>query len=515
MLQIKNLTIHHRRDLRTVLQDFSFALQPGDRAVIIGEEGNGKSTLLKLIHDPALVEDYAEWSGEILKDGCRTGLLFQELPRIYWPMTVYEYFAAIPDFWDQTPGELAEISRQLGFSTTFFYSDQQVGTLSGGEKVKLQMAGLLVTRPDVLLLDEPSNDLDIETLEWLEGFLLSCHLPVLYISHDEVLIQRTANLIIHLELVRRKTLPRHTVARLSYDEYLDRRQRQLEDQTRQARWEQRDWEAREQRFMRIQSSVDHQLNAISRQDPHGGRLLKKKMKAVKSMERRFEREKAEMTQLPDLEDAIMVRFPEGCSLPAGKRVLEFSLPRLEVSGRTLAESVSLTVTGPERLCIIGRNGAGKTTLLREIARQLVSRTDIRAGYMPQDYGEQLNLNLTPVEFLAPSGKKEELTRAQTFLGSVRYTPEEMAHPVSALSGGQKAKLLMMKMVLEGCNVLILDEPTRNFSPLSAPVIREVLASFPGAIISISHDRRYLKEVCTRICRLTQAGLEPFFLPDSY
>ena len=170
MLQIKNLTIHHRRDLRTVLQDFSFALQPGDRAVIIGEEGNGKSTLLKLIHDPALVEDYAEWSGEILKDGCRTGLLFQELPRIYWPMTVYEYFAAIPDFWDQTPGELAEISRQLGFSTTFFYSDQQVGTLSGGEKVKLQMAGLLVTRPDVLLLDEPSNDLDIETLEWLEGF---------------------------------------------------------------------------------------------------------------------------------------------------------------------------------------------------------------------------------------------------------------------------------------------------------------------------------------------------------
>ena len=143
-----------------------------------------------------------------------------------------------------------------------------------------------------------------------------------------------------------------------------------------------------------------------------------------------------------------------------------------------------------------------------IAGELLERQDVKAAYMPQNYEERLDDRLTPVEFLAPEGDKGMVTKARTFLGSVKYTPEEMAHPIAALSGGQKAKLLFIKMILDGCNVLVLDEPTRNFSPLSNPVIRRVLRCYGGAIISISHDRKYIGEVCDQVLRLTPEGILP-------
>lgn len=121
--------------------------------------------------------------------------------------------------------------------------------------------------------------------------------------------------------------------------------------------------------------------------------------------------------------------------------------------------------------------------------ELLSRTDIRACYMPQNYEDLLELDRTPVEFLSVTGDKEETTRIRTYLGSMKYTVDEMNHPMSELSGGQKAKVLLLKMSLSGADVLILDEPTRNFSPLSGPVIRKILRQYQGAILSISHDRK--------------------------
>ena len=127
--------------------------------------------------------------------------------------------------------------------------------------------------------------------------------------------------------------------------------------------------------------------------------------------------------------------------------------------------------------------------------------------MPQNYEELLNPDMTPVEYLDKSGDKEERTRIRTYLGSLKYTTDEMEHPIRELSGGQKAKVLLLKMSLSGANVLILDEPTRNFSPLSGPVIRKMIREFPGAVISISHDRKYIDEVCDRVYELTQVGLK--------
>ena len=506
MLQIKNLTITHRKDLRTIIEDFSVVLNSGDKAALIGEEGNGKSTLMKLIYDESLVDDYVEYSGEIIKNGAKIGYLAQELIPEQKEMTIYEFCSQNEIFYEMTPKELGDIASRLGLSADVFYSDQKVGQLSGGEKVKLQLARLLMEQPDILFLDEPSNDIDIQTLEWLEKFICGTDLPVLYISHDEMLLENTANKIIHLEQIRRKTKSRYTVAVMGYEEYVSQRASGLMRQEQVAKKEHSDFEKQQERFLRIQQKVEHQQNAISRQDPHGGRLLKKKMHAVKALEYRFEKEFENMTEMPETEDAIFIKFGEKAVMPNGKRVLEFYRDALWMEDRKLSENIRLEVTGPKHVCIIGKNGAGKTTLMREIAEELLPRTDLKAYYMPQNYEEALPMEVTPVDFLAETGDKDEISRIRTYLGSMKYTADEMSHPITELSGGQKAKLLLLKMSMAGCNVLLLDEPTRNFSPLSNPVIREMLKNYGGTIISISHDRKYIHEVCDVVYELTEQGL---------
>ena len=509
MLQIKNLTITHKKDLRVFVQDFSCVLNDGDKAVLIGEEGNGKSTLLKWLYDPALVEDYAEASGEWILQDNRLGYLPQELPLEDGEKTLYDFFQEEPEFWNQTPKELGQLCRQFHLPLDFLYGEQLLKTLSGGEKVKAQLLRLLLAQPTVLLLDEPSNDLDIETLEWLEELIQSWPHIVLFISHDETLIEHTANVVIHLEQLRRKSLSRYTVARMPYEQYVRERLASQEKQEQQARNDLREKKLRDEKFQRIQQSVEHAQNAISRQDPHGGRLLKKKMHAVKSMERRFQRENEDMTAMPESEEAIAFRFGEEVGeIPNGKVLLNLTLDKLHTpeGSRLLAENLRLELRGPEKLCIVGKNGAGKTTFLRKAAEALQSREDISAIYMPQNYGELLDLTQTPLEFLCSTGDKAEITKVRTRLGSLKYTAEEMERPISALSGGQRAKLLLLQLSLSGANVLILDEPTRNFSPLSGPVIRQMLRQFPGAILSVSHDRKYIGEVCDKVYRLDQRGL---------
>lgn len=507
MYQVKGLTVTHKKDLTTLVDGLSFTLEAGDLAAVIGEEGNGKSTVLKLLYDPALVEPYAEWTGEIVDKGMRKGWLAQELTEEELTAPVWTFCQSAPGFDGADPKALDRAARQVGLSPELFWDDRCVSTLSGGERVKLRLALLLLAEPDILFLDEPSNDLDLTTLEWLENFLLQCKVPVLYISHDERLLERTANVVIHLERLRRRTVSRCTVSRTGYAQYVGERSAGFERQEQRARKERAEYEAKMDKYRRIHDSVEHQLLTVSRQDPGKGRLLKKKMHTMLSMGQRFEREKENMTALPEWEEAILTAFDAGSSaFPAGKTALRLELPELAVGERVLARNVRLWVDGPEKIGIIGPNGAGKSTLLKLAAQQLLSRRDLRAAYMPQDYGDLLLGDRSPVELLAPSGHKDDITRARTLLGNMKYKAEEMEHPAAGLSGGQRAKLLFLGMVLGGANVLVLDEPTRNFSPLSAPVIRRVLADFPGVIISVSHDRLYLEEVCTRVLELGPDGL---------
>jgi ATPase subunit of ABC transporter with duplicated ATPase domains len=503
-MQITDLTVTLSKNLKTIISGFTFTLNPGDKAVIIGEEGNGKSTLIKLLYDPALIDGYASFSGTVFRGAETIGYLPQEFD--FGNTSVYEYIFGEAGYGNET--EIAELGSLMGIPMEFFYSSQKCSTLSGGEKVKLHLAKTLIVEPDILLLDEPSNDLDLQALEWLEKFIRDCRQAVMFVAHDERLIETAANVIIHLEQVRRKTVPRHTVARLPYTEYIERRERGLEHQEQIARKEKADYDSQMERWRQIYQKVDRRQEGITRQDPHGARLLKKKMHSVKSQGRRLEREADNMTQIPDVEEAIFADFDPANIIPGGKVVLDLELSELTVAERVLARNIRLRVGGPEHIGITGRNGAGKSALLKKIAEMLLPRRDIKAAYMPQNYADLLDFTQTPVEFLAPSGAKDDVTRARDFLGSVKYTSDEMLGAIAELSGGQKAKLLFLKMVLDGCDVLLLDEPTRNFSPLSNPVIRKALREFPGAVICVTHDRKYLSEVCAKVYRLTENGLTP-------
>ncbi len=513
-MQVKKLTITHRKDLRVILDKFNMVLNDGDKAVIIGEEGNGKSTLMKWICNPEMAEEYTECTGERILGGEVLGYLPQELPEDDKNKTLYEYFSGCEFFFDKNPRELAEMAAEFQVPSEFFYSDQIMDSLSGGEKVKAQLMRLLMNNPTVLLLDEPSNDIDIATLELLEKLINGWKHIVLYISHDETLIENTANMIIHLELIRRKTLSRYTVVKDNYRNYITRRAENFERQEQQALNDRREKEIRDEKYRKILEKVNRSQTTINgagkdlADKMQAARNLKDKMHTVKSMKRRFEREDENMTEMPQQEEAIYLTLGDkNSAMPAGKTVIEYSLDELRTpDDRVLANNIFLRVRGPERICIIGANGVGKTTLLKKIAEDLLSRKDIRAQYMPQNYEDLLDLDVTPVEFIDSTGDKEIRTRIRTYLGSLKYTTLEMDHPIRELSGGQKAKVLLLKMSLSDVNVLILDEPTRNFSPLSGPVIRNMIASFPGAVISISHDRKFISEVCTKTYTLTENGL---------
>ncbi len=511
MLSITDLKLVHDKDLRVLIDGLSFTVNPGDKIVIIGEEGEGKSTLLKWIYDPRLIESYAHAAGGRSYPGEKLAYLPQELPAQDRGLSVYSFMLREDMFSEMNPGDLSRICRDVGLDPELLYSEQLMETLSGGEKVKVQMARILAGRPSMLLLDEPSNDIDIETLEWLEDFIGSSRLGMLFVSHDETLIERTANRVIHIEQLDHKTKPRHTVANMPYRQYAAERLHGFELQESQAKMERREQRIAEEKWRRIYQRVEHEQNTISRGDPSGGRLLKKKMHAVKSQGRRLEKQAESMTEAPQYEREINLRFDYEPLIPSAKTLVDIKIPQLcideEKGSRVLAQDIRLMLRGNEKICITGRNGCGKTTLMRRLYRELSGRPDLKLAYMPQNYEDLMDPDMTAEEFLAREGGKEERVVIYNRLASLRFTPDDMARRIRELSGGQKAKLMLLSLTLSGADLLLMDEPTRNFSPLSGPVIRRILSDFGGAIISVSHDRKFIEEVPDTVYELTAHGLK--------
>ena len=514
MLQINNLKLIHDKDFRTLIDGLTFTVNPGDKIVIIGEEGEGKSTLLKWIYNPAMIEDYAKAEGDCIIKGEKIAYLPQELDGAAKEKTVYEFMQEEHLFDELNPAELAKNCKDVGLELEFIYSDQKMETLSGGEKIKVQFARILAARPTILLLDEPSNDIDIDTLEWLENYIAKSPLGILFVSHDETLIERTANRVIHIEQLNHKTKPRHTVANIPYREYVAERLHGFELQAQQSKLEHRQQRIAEEKWRRVYQRVEHEQNVISRSDPAGGRLLKKKMHAVKSQGRRLEKQKENLTDAPQYEREINIMFDYTPSIYGGKTVLDLNLPELYMASRLLSKNIRLEVRGSDKICIVGKNGAGKTTLIKIIKDELAKRTDISTAYMPQNYEELMDAEKTPLEFLERDGSKEERVMINNRLASLRFTPDDMARKIGDLSGGQRAKLMLLSLTISGADVLILDEPTRNFSPLSGPVIRNMLSGFPGAIISISHDRKFIDEVASKVYELTTEGLQEVAIQEA-
>ena len=505
MMQIKKLTLTHKKDLRVILEDFQLVLNDGDKAVIIGEEGNGKSTLLKWMYDPALTEDYIESTGERIIGKERLGYLPQELPEAEKTKTVYEYFYEKEKFWDQTPKDLAVLARKFGLTEEFFYRDQQMSELSGGEKVKAQMMRLLMEDVTVLLLDEPSNDIDLATLELLEKLIREWEHIVVFISHDETLIENTANMVIHIEQIVRKTKSRYTVAKLPYRTYVEERLQNFERQEQKAQSDRREKALRDEKYRKVYQSVQNALSNCSRQAPSVAKNLKDKMHTVKAMNRRFEKEDARMTEMPEQEEAIYFQLGGAeAAMPAGKTVIEYQLPKLETPDgeRVLAENITLKIRGPEKICIVGPNGAGKTTLLKKIAAELKEREDLRVDYMPQNYEDQLDFSMTPVDFLDSTGEKSERTKIRTYLGSLKYTADEMDHPIRELSGGQKRRVAVAGVMAMKPRILVLDEPAAGLDPEGRDEILSEVKNYHKktgtTVLLVSHSMEDIAKYADRV-----------------
>ena len=493
MIEIHNLTIKTIKNNRTLIDHLQLSTQKGDKIVIIGEEGNGKSTLLKCIYNDQLIADYCTYEGKVLKNDYSLGYLSQELSAQEKKLTITELFSE--NNWTK------ELLKAMDdFRIDSFASDKRIGDLSGGERFKYRFLKLLSLNPDVLLLDEPTNDLDIGTIEWLERFIQQTSIPVIFVSHDETFISNTANAIIHIELTNRKQTPKYTFTREPYESYLFHRENNLQKQEQIAKKQVSDYKKQVNKWHDVWNKAEHQN--VSRSDPR----LQKKIKSLKNQKKRMDKATEDFLEIPGVEEASEFHFDSTIHVHRHKKILELSLETLEIANKQLSQNIKLSITGAEKVAIIGENGVGKSTLLKIIMDQIKEHSSLKIGYMPQNYEDLLDPTLSPIRFLVTTGEKEAMTKAFTHLGSMKFTSDEMQQTIRHLSGGQKAKLLLVKMIMDGCEVLILDEPTRNFSPLTTPVLCQALAQYGGAIISVSHDRRYLKEVASTIYELTSEGL---------
>ena len=497
MLKIDKLTITTHKG-RVLLKDFSFVLNDNDKIALIGEEGNGKSTILKIIAGID-VSNYVSYTGNIYSDG-KIGYLSQQIENEDLNQDVLSYIDNDIDY-----NHLYSLAISIGINKSLF-DNRILSTLSGGEKVKIALLKVLYHHPDILLLDEPTNDLDIKTLLWLEEFINNSDLPIIFISHDETLLENCATGILHLEQLKRKTECHMTYSGTNYQEYKKYRSDLIDRTNMIAKKEKAEFNKQLDKWRKIYQKVDHAQKTVSRQDPHSGKLLKKKMHAVKSLQRNLDIKKENLTKKYEPEEAIDIFF-EDVDINPNKVILDLNLDELKIDNHLLSKDIHLKVLGNDKICIIGDNGVGKTTLMKIIINELKNKSEIKVGYMPQNYYEVMDYDITPVDYLWDGYSIKDKAKVQSYLGALKFTTEEMTHNISELSQGQKCKILLIKMILDKCDVLLLDEPSRNLSPLSNPKVREILNEYKGCIISISHDRKYIDEVVDKVYELNKDGLK--------
>ena len=339
MIKINHLTITQNKDLRDLISNLNITIQDGEKVAIIGEEGNGKSTLLKSL----MGEKLADFSirGEIQSDLQSLAYIPQHLPEELKKKSLQDYFfleSADLDF-----SILYRLAEELHFDSSRFASDQEIGSLSGGEALKIQLIHELSKPFEILFLDEPSNDLDLETVNWLKKQVQKIGQTVIFISHDEDFLSQTADTIIHLRLVKHRKEAETLVEHLDYDRYSTQRKAIFARQSQQADNDQRSYDKAIEKHRRVKQKVETALR--NTKDSTAGRLLAKKMKNVLSQEKRYEKAAQSMTQKPLEEEEIQLFFSDIEPLAASKVLVRLEKESLSIGERVLAQELQLTFWG--------------------------------------------------------------------------------------------------------------------------------------------------------------------------
>ncbi len=531
ILSCKDLKKEYGTDV--IFEDVTFHVQKGDKVGIVGPNGAGKTTLLRVLtgelpHEEGSVNFHPEATFGYLHqqtDIHSTRTVMEEVEALFEDLHEMEsQLAELADRIPQTSGEeqaqlihrmdalREEYERKGGYtykseirgilSSMAFLDDkydQKITDLSGGEKTRLALALLLLKKPEILILDEPTNHLDIGTLTWLEQYLAAYRGTILVVSHDRYFLDRICD---HILEVADHTL---TAFDGNYTAYARRKKELREEQMR--------------RYQAFKKEKEKQEDLVRRFKQRGTEKLAKRAHSREmKLEKMAREEKAQNIRAPQGQTGRMkLRFREEYKSGNDVLLLEGVSKGFGFGARRkqLFENVDLDMKRGERVCLVGANGIGKTTLLRLImgdahpdAGHMHTGYNVKIVYYDQEQ-RLLDEDNTVIEEIWQDHTDLTGTEVRSILGGFLFHGDDVFLPVRALSGGEKARLSLLKLMMGGGNLLLLDEPTNHLDIESREVFEDALLDFPGTALIVSHDRYFLNKVPTRICELTADGLVNF------
>ena len=518
VLSVSDIRLEYGTDV--ILQKINFSINEGDRLGIVGVNGAGKSTLLRIIagttepsggsifiakgktvgmleqnamleSDKTLTEEMANAFSECQRIEKRLAELQSEIEANASAPHDEAYERMISDFTRLTEkfreiGGYEYKSRIRSMLTRFGFPESEqnktIDTLSGGERTRLALVRLLLVEPDILILDEPTNHLDTDTLYWLEEHLRAYPKTLLVVSHDRYFLDRTATKILDIE---------NTKAELYTGNYSAFATQKLEARKRQ----QKLYDLQQKEIARIEGIIQTQIHFGQE---HNYITIASKKKQIEHMDK--------VDALENAPGHIRLAFAEAAE--SGNDVLEADGLAKSFGERKLFSDISFMVKKRDHVIIMGPNGCGKSTLIKILGGfidadcgALEYGTGVIAGYYDQEQ-KTLDENKTVLEELCDAHEKLTITQIRTALAGFLFFAEDMEKKVSVLSGGEKARLMLCKMILSKVNLLILDEPTNHLDIASREALENALLSFGGTIIAVSHDRYFMKKLATRIFDLS-------------
>ena len=523
VLSASNLTKVYGTD--TIITGADFHVNSGDRIGIVGRNGAGKTTLLNLITGEIAPDEGRIYMPSDLRVGYLKqrddfqgeNTLIEEINKIFEPLkeletqinTTADMAAAHPQDlsilhkldnlqqqYENRGGytyrsEMTGILNSMAFGPEFY--DKKIKTLSGGERTRLALAALLLSKPDLLILDEPTNHLDIGMLKWLEQYLSSYKGTVMIVSHDRYFLDRSVNRVFEIENHRL------TSYEGNYTAFAEKKRQLREAQLRAYENQQREIARQEDMIRRMKERGTEHLakRAQSRE---------KRLEMVDRLEKPEGGEgRMKISFKQDFQSGSDVLFTENLSKSFGTGI----------NRRTLFDNVDIDIKRGEKICIVGQNGIGKTTLLKILMQELnPDKGRVKIGHNVTfgyyDQGQMLlNPSNTVLEEMKETYRLYTDTQMRSLLGRFLFRGDDVFLKVGNLSGGEKARLSLLKLMLGGANTLLLDEPTNHMDIESKEVFEDALADFPGTAVIISHDRYFLQKIPDRILELTPEGITEY------
>lgn len=520
MITVSNLELHFGG--RSIFDGITFQISKGDRIGLVGRNGAGKSTLLKTltgIYKPDggdisypkgyeigyLPQDIFSQSDKTVYEETKSSFarfleLEKEVAQLAHDMetrTDYETdsYMDLISLYNEKDAQLAlmgshnvdeeigKILKGLGFKPEEF--DKPLATFSGGWQMRVELAKILLQKPDLILFDEPTNHLDIHSITWLENFLSAYDGAILLISHDRAFLDNVTNRTIEIfngEIQDYKA---------SYSKYVELRKERRINQ------------------INAKKNQDREIRQIERNIE---RFKAKASKASFAQSLMKKLDKIDVIEIDEEDVSKMnIRFPD--AVPSGKVVLEAKNVSKSYGPKQVIQNESFYINKGDRIAFIGKNGMGKTTLSRMIAGDLDYDGEIRMGhnvhlgYYAQHQAEVLPGDKTVFETIDEAATGEMRTKVRTLLGCFLFSGEDVEKKVKVLSGGEKGRVAMCKLLLEPMNLLILDEPTNHLDMVSKETLKLALKEYQGTLILISHDRDFLQGLTNRIFEFTDKGIK--------